>query len=693
MARLDKLHAEKLSKPALPSHAIDPLEESIIARPQINLVIRIGLTLILCEVMVVTIIYLLPELQAGVKVLLDAVLMILLLAPVLYFSVIRPMVRQILERRRAEEKLKRHGDNLESLVNQRTAELSNANQTLKQQIRVRTTAENLMRERTFQLDDYIRELQCLYAISRLMEKPEISIEDLVTKTIGLIPFAWLDPEAIGVRVTLDDREFKTENFKETERKQSGRIMVHGQCCGLLEVVYLKDIPETDTEPYPKREKGLIEAISERLGGILERIATAAKLKRELAVNAALSDLYKPLIAPSASIEEMAIVVLNKARSLTKSRHGYITSIDPLKGGAVSLNLTEMMGEQCCVASEKKIVFPQAKNGNYQGLWGHSLNSMDAFFTNSPQKHPAAVGTPIGHIPIQRFLSVPITMGEELVGQIALANKDTDYTQQDIAAIRRVAEFYALALQRNQVGKALQKSKNELEHRVADRTAQIELANKTLKGEIEERKLAEQRLQQNRTMLQAVFDGIADPLVLVNHNMVVKILNQAAAEYYEIDDNQDAVGMVFWEATQKSDIFKNCEIPPAVLNNQVLSFERKGFMAPDRLERVFVYPVKEKKGDVGDAIVHVTDITEERRIEKQLVQSEKMASLGVLVTSIAHEINNPNSFVAFNIPILEEYIEALMPFADEYAANHPDMELFNMTYPEFRTDVIKLLQKY
>ena len=82
-------------------------------------------------------------------VFLDAIFMILLLSPVLYFSVIRPMVRQILERRRAEEKLKRHGDNLEGLVNQRTSELSAANQTLKKQIRVRTAAENLMHERTF----------------------------------------------------------------------------------------------------------------------------------------------------------------------------------------------------------------------------------------------------------------------------------------------------------------------------------------------------------------------------------------------------------------------------------------------------------------------------------------------------------------------------------------------------------------
>lgn len=218
------------------------------------------------------------------------------------------------------------------------------------------------------------------------------------------------------------------------------------------------------------------------------------------------------------------------------------------------------------------------------------------------------------------------MGEELVGQIALANKDDDYTQQDLAAIRRVAEFYALALQRNKVGKALQQSKNELERRVEERTAEIALANKMLKGEIEERKLAEERLQQNRIMLQAVFDGIADPLVLVDRNLVVKMINRAAAGYYEIADNQDAVGMVFCEAREKSDIFKNCEMPSAVLNHQVLSFERKGFMAPDRLERVFIYPVMAKKEDVGDAIVHVTDITEGRRIEKQLIQSEKLASL-------------------------------------------------------------------
>jgi signal transduction histidine kinase len=68
----------------------------------------------------------------------------------------------------------------------------------------------------------------------------------------------------------------------------------------------------------------------------------------------------------------------------------------------------------------------------------------------------------------------------------------------------------------------------------------------------------------------------------------------------------------------------------------------------------------------------------------------MASLGVLVSSIAHEINNPNNFVSFNIPILRDYIQEILPIIDDYAAAQPQFELCNMAYPEFRRDVFKLL---
>ena len=85
-----------------------------------------------------------------------------------------------------------------------------------------------------------------------------------------------------------------------------------------------------------------------------------------------------------------------------------------------------------------------------------------------------------------------------------------------------------------------------------------------------------------------------------------------------------------------------------------------------------------------------DITEKRFFERQFIQKEKMASLGVLVSSIAHEINNPNNFVSFNIPILRDYIEEMIPIMDAYAVAHPEFELCNLTYPEFRQDIFKLI---
>lgn len=104
----------------------------------------------------------------------------------------------------------------------------------------------------------------------------------------------------------------------------------------------------------------------------------------------------------------------------------------------------------------------------------------------------------------------------------------------------------------------------------------------------------------------------------------------------------------------------------------------------------MYPVKGQDERGEDVLLRISDITEQRMFEKQLMQSEKMASLGVLVSSIAHEINNPNSFISFNMPILKDYLKDLMPIVDTYAETHPNLEIGHMAYPEFRKDIANLL---
>ncbi len=191
--------------------------------------------------------------------------------------------------------------------------------------------------------------------------------------------------------------------------------------------------------------------------ITERKVTAERLQWEMTMQSALAGLYEPLVARDSSIADVAAIVLEQAKSLTDSEHGYVSEIDPDTRDMTSHTLTFMMGESCRVAEKEGAVFPCGADGLYAKLWGHSLNTRQGFFTNAPRSHPSTGGIPEGHIPIRRFLSAPVTLGAQLVGQIALANPGRDYTERDLHAIERLAEFYALAIQRKRSEEALRKS--------------------------------------------------------------------------------------------------------------------------------------------------------------------------------------------------------------------------------------------
>ena len=59
-------------------------------------------------------------------------------------------------------------------------------------------------------------------------------------------------------------------------------------------------------------------------------------------------------------------------------------------------------------------------------------------------------------------------------------------------------------------------------------------------------------------------------------------------------------------------------------------------------RTSSYPILDEKGHLVSIIEYIEDITEEQKLQEQLIQSEKLAGVGVLASGVAHELNNPLS---------------------------------------------------
>ena len=76
--------------------------------------------------------------------------------------------------------------------------------------------------------------------------------------------------------------------------------------------------------------------------------------------------------------------------------------------------------------------------------------------------------------------------------------------------------------------------------------------------------------------------------------------------------------------------------------------------------------------------------------QQLIQADKMASLGILVSGVAHEINNPNSLVLFNTPVIMDSFEDLWPILDAYYHSHGDFMVGGLEYTRMRDEIPHML---
>ena len=95
---------------------------------------------------------------------------------------------------------------------------------------------------------------------------------------------------------------------------------------------------------------------------------------------------------------------------------------------------------------------------------------------------------------------------------------------------------------------------------------------------------------------------------------------------------------------------------------------------------------------------INDITDLKRAEfstsiknRQLKQADKMASLGILVSGIAHEINNPNNFILLNIHLFSKIWKDITPILDNYYKDNGDFVIAGMLYSKAKEKIDQSLE--
>jgi PAS domain S-box-containing protein len=148
----------------------------------------------------------------------------------------------------------------------------------------------------------------------------------------------------------------------------------------------------------------------------------------------------------------------------------------------------------------------------------------------------------------------------------------------------------------------------------------------------------EQLVSSKDLLQSVFDGISDMMVLLDRDLRLKMVNKAYLQHYGV-----ALEEVLEQPCPSATVAPGCPLSPESLKEIFHSQKPRTEEVQTGQGEIFLvhyYPIICDREEVAGIVGYIKDITAEKRVEQRIQRAEKMAALGQLAGGIAHEINNP-----------------------------------------------------
>jgi PAS domain S-box-containing protein len=258
-------------------------------------------------------------------------------------------------------------------------------------------------------------------------------------------------------------------------------------------------------------------------------------------------------------------------------------------------------------------------------------------------------------------------GDEAVAVEAMKLGAGDYVVKDVdghyltllpAVVARVLHRQRLVVEKRQAEEALQQTLAALETRVQERTAALQQANADLQAEIAERLQAEAALARLNWRHKLILDSAGEGIYGIDLQGRTTFVNPAAARMLGWEGGdlvgqpiQDIVCHTMRDGTPCS--YDACPLLAACRDGVVQHVSEDVFWRQDGTHFLVEYvntPIREHGALVG-AVVIFRDITERKRLEREMQSADRMALVGQLASGLAHEIGTPLNIIAGNAELL------------------------------------------
>jgi len=259
-----------------------------------------------------------------------------------------------------------------------------------------------------------------------------------------------------------------------------------------------------------------------------------------------------------------------------------------------------------------------------------------------------------------ILQISATFTEAIYRVRSLDTGADAYLAEPVAPEELIATVKAL-LRLRRVEEELRRTRDALEDEVIVRTAELTQANAALRREVAARHQAQEELEQRERQIRLITDSVPALIGYVGTDQRFRFVNEGYANWFGRPAD-DIVGREFRQLVDATTLLHLQAHIDRVLSGHPVTFEHQEQSSEGNQQWSYInlLPDFDEVAQVRGFFVLGQNITELKQAEAQvrehydrMVQSEKLATMGTLLASVAHELNNPLGTLMLQVDALRE----------------------------------------